>query len=239
MIKAVIFDFIGTLAAVEGYSHEKSVEKMYQSLTDDGVNVNFESFVKVYEETHQKYSVIRYKELVEINTVVWLSETLNKLGFSYSPKDSVVKKAVDRFYENYLDALKARPHARTIIKRLSGDHTLGLVSNFTHAPVIHAGLKKLGLNQFFKAILVSAEVGWRKPNSKIFEEALKRLGVKANEAIFIGDNPIDDIQGAKSVGMKTVFVPSLFSSLDDAQKAQYKPDIIINELSQILKVKFP
>jgi putative hydrolase of the HAD superfamily len=236
MVRAVIFDFIGTLSIVEGYEYDESVQRMYRSLRESGVCVDFDSFSEVFEEVHQKYAIVRYEKLVEVNTVVWLCETLTRLGFQCEVKDEVVKRAVDSFYENYLDSLKARVDAKQTVKTLAAKYTLGLVSNFTHAPVIYAGLRKIGLNQFFNAILVSAEVGWRKPHSKIFEEALKRLVVKAEEAIFVGDNPIDDIQGAKNIGMKAIFIPSQFSSLEDIQKAPCQPDSIIRELRELLEV---
>jgi len=58
------------------------------------------------------------------------------------------------------------------------DYKLGIISNFTYAPVIYAGVRKVGINNFFNIILVSDAVGWRKPHAKIFEEALKRLDVR-------------------------------------------------------------
>ncbi|MEM3011015.1 MAG: HAD-IA family hydrolase, partial [Candidatus Bathyarchaeia archaeon] len=83
---------------------------------------------------------------------------------------------------------------------------------------------------------ISAEVGWRKPHPKIFQEALRRLGAKAEETVFVGDNPIDDVQGAKNVGMKAIFIPSQFSSLEDSQKASCKPDAIIRQLYELINV---
>lgn len=236
MIKAVIFDFIGTLTTVEGYEYAQSLHRMHQSLKEDGISIAFKSFAKVFEEVHEKYWAIRYEKLVEVNTAVWLSETLTRLGFQRNQEDKIVRRAVDSFYENYLAALKARQDAKQTIKKLKAKYTIGLISNFTHAPVIYSGLKKLGLNQFFKAIMISAEVGWRKPHSKIFQEALRRLEVKAEETVFVGDNPIDDIQGAKNVGMKAIFIPSQFSSCEDAQKASCRPDAIIKKLRELIEV---
>ncbi len=61
-------------------------------------------------------------------------------------------------------------------------------------------------------MVVSEENGWRKPSSHIFQEALKKLQVTADEAVYIGDSPIEDIKGAKEAGLKTVFVPSQFNT---------------------------
>jgi putative hydrolase of the HAD superfamily len=99
--------------------------------------------------------------------------------------------------------------------------------------VIYAGVKKLGINQFFNAILVSEELGWRKPHTKIFEETLRKLGVTAEKTVYVGDSPLEDIKGAKAIGMKTVFVPSQFYSLENLHESQQKPDIIVKDTKEL------
>ena len=237
VIEAVIFDFIGTLATVEGYAYEPSVKKMYESLRDVGFNMDYEHFTQAYERAHQKYRAIRYQELVEVTNVVWLSEALNSLGFATSPVEENVKEAINVFFKDYIQSLKRRNCAiRTLKTLLKGRYALGLISNFTYAPVIYAGLRKLNLSRYFNAILVSEDVGWRKPHPRIFKEALKRLDKKAVQTVFVGDSLVEDIQGAKKVGMKTVFVSSQFFTVEDIQKAIQQPDIILNELCKLPEI---
>jgi len=235
-IKAVVFDFIGTLAVVQKYSNEVCVEKMYKSLINDGFEVDYKHFREVYGAVHHKYSLLRYEKLREVTNAVWLSETLNQLGFATKPGNEAVKKAINVYFEDYLRALKPRPCALRTLKTLSNTYSLGLVSNFTYARVIHAGLRKLRLNPYFDVMLVSQDVGWRKPHPQIFEEALKRLKRGAIETVFVGDSPIEDIQGAKSVGMKAVFIPSQFFTIEDAKKASQQPDIILNDLCELPRI---
>lgn len=235
-IKAVVFDFIGTLAVVEEYSNEVCVEKMYESLVNDGFEVDYERFREVYGGVHRKYWLLRYEKLREVTNAVWLSETLNQLGFATKPEDEAMKKAINVYFEDYLRALKPRPCALRTLRTLSNTYSLGLVSNFTYAPIIHAGLRKLRLNPYFDVMLVSQDVGWRKPHPQIFEEALKRLKRGAKETVFVGDSPIEDIQGAKNVGMKAVFIPSQFFTVEDAEKSSPKSDIILNSLCELPRV---
>ena len=232
-IEAVVFDFIGTLAVVQEYSYEGFVEKMYESLVDDHFEMDYERFREVYGGVHRKYRLLRYEKLREVTNAVWLSETLNRLGFATKPGDEAVKKAVNVYFEGYLRSLKPRSCALRTLKTLSDTYSLGLVSNFTYAPVIHAGLRRLRLNPYFDAILVSQDVGWRKPHPKIFEEALKRLKRGAKQAVFVGDNPIEDIRGAKNVGMKAIFIPSQFFTVEDAEKSSPKSDIVLNSLCEL------
>jgi len=233
--KAVIFDFIGTLTNVKNYSMEDSKKKLCKAIAEAGFNVSEDCFLEAYSEAHEKYRIIRYQELVEVTNAIWVSEALNKLGSKTTPEDARVRKAVNVFFEDYLDSLELRSCAEKLLVTISADYKTGLISNFTYAPVIYAGIRKLGINKFFNAILVSEDVGWRKPHRRIFEEALRRLGVKADETVYVGDSPLEDIKGAKALGMRTVFVPSQFYSLEDLHESQQKPDLTVQDVCVLCK----
>ena len=241
-IKAVIFDFIGTLTNLRGYNLEASraVSKMklHMAIGKAGFTVDPKGFSKAYTQAYEKYRIIRYQKLTEVTNAVWISEAINNLGYKTTPDDPQVKTAVNISFEDYLNSIELRPCTKRILKMISADYKIGLVSNFTYAPVIYAGLRKLDINQFFNAILVSHEVGWRKPHPNIFNEALKRLRVSVQETVYVGDSPLEDIKGAKATGMKTIFVPSQFYALKNLHESQQKPDMItenICELSKTLK----
>lgn len=237
-IKAVIFDFIGTLTKIKNYSLENSKMKLYKSIVDAGFEIEAGSFSEAYSQTHEDYRIIRYRKLVEVTNAVWISEALNTLGFKTTPDDSHIKTAINIFFEDYLNSLELRRCAKDMLKKTSTDYKLGLVSNFTYAPVIYAGLRKLNINQFFNAVLVSDAVGWRKPHSNIFNEALRRLKVSASETVYVGDSPLEDVKGAKATGMKTVFVSSQFYTLKNLHESQQKPDVIVKNLCELCK-QFP
>ncbi len=115
------------------------------------------------------------------------------------------------------------------------EYKLGLISNFTYAPVIYAGVKRLGISKFFNTVTVSDAVGWRKPHVKIFETALKKLDVHAGETVYVGDCPEEDIRGARAMGMKTIFVPSQFYSYENLVKSREKPDFIVESTCELCK----
>jgi len=237
-VRAFIFDFIGTLASVKNYGLEASKLKLYEAVLKAGFDVGVRDFLEAYSRAHEKYRVIRYQELVEVTNAVWISEALNCLGFRADPEDTRVKVAVNVFFEDFLNSLQLNACANKMLMETSMRYKLGLISNFTYAPVIYAGLRKLGINQFLNAVLVSENVGWRKPNKKIFEEALRRLEVKAAETVYVGDCPLEDIKGAADVGMRTIFVPSQFYSLENLYENKQKPDLIVKEICE-LREKFP
>jgi len=234
-VKAVIFDFIGTLASVGNYNLELSKLKLYKTIRQMDFNVDAKSFLEAYTKAHEKYRLLRYGKLVEVTNAVWISEALNYLGFETTPEDSRIKAAVNVFFEDYLGSLKLRSGVKRLLKWACVECKLGLISNFTYAPVIYAGIKRLGISKFFNAVVVSDAVGWRKPHKKIFEEALKKLDMQAEETVYIGDCPEEDIKGAKSIGMKTVFVPSQFYSYENLVESREKPDFIVKDICELCK----
>lgn len=234
-IKAVIFDFIGTLTNMREYSLEASEMKLYRAIKNSDINVDAGRFIEAYNQAQEKYRAIRYQKLVEVTNAVWVSEALSSLGYETTPEDPRIKAAVNVFFEDYLNSLVLRPCSNKFLKNLSNRYKMGLISNFTYSPVIYAGLRKLEIGKFFNTIQVSEAIGWRKPHPKIFNQALSRLRVSAHETIYVGDNPLEDIRGAQAVGMKTIFVSSQFNSLESLLESQQEPDLIVESICELYR----
>lgn len=73
-------------------------------------------------------------------------------------------------------------------------------------------IKALGLETFFDTIVTSGELSVKKPDPYIFNVALEKLGAKAEESVFIGDNLKADMEPAKKLGMNTVWVSADINS---------------------------
>jgi putative hydrolase of the HAD superfamily len=232
-VKAVITDYIGTLTNARCYTMEASMTKLHRALVEAGFETEKEDFLSAYAKAHEKYRVIRYGELREVTNAVWVSETLRSLGFQVSVEDPKMNAALDVFFQDYIDSLELRPCAEKLLKKTAKTCKLGLISNFTYAPVVYDSLRKLGISQYFNATVVSGDNGWRKPHKKIFTDTLKQLKVKADEAVFIGDSPLEDIKGAADAGMKTVFVKSQFYGEGDLEASCQKPDVVAADLQEI------
>jgi putative hydrolase of the HAD superfamily len=231
----VITDYIGTLVNAHYYSMDASRRTLHKALTDAGFKTELAEFLEAYTQAHEKYRVVRYGQFREVTNAGWVCEALNNLGCAVSLEDSRIKAALNVFFQHYVDSLELRPYAKKLLRRIKERCKLGLVSNFTYAPVVYTSLRKLRINQFFDAVVVSDENGWRKPHARIFQDTIERLQVKAEEAVFIGDSPLEDIKGAKETAMKTVFVTSQFYSLKDLQDSREKPDFVAEDLHQIYK----
>jgi HAD superfamily hydrolase (TIGR01549 family) len=92
------------------------------------------------------------------------------------------------------------PDVHEGIEKLKEDYVVGIVSN-TH----NLEIKKLDFS-FADLVILSSEVGLVKPDKRIFDLACKELGVKPEECVFVGDNPVMDFEGSKNAGMKPVLI---------------------------------
>jgi HAD superfamily hydrolase (TIGR01549 family) len=92
-------------------------------------------------------------------------------------------------------------HHRPLLERLARDHRLAVVSNFDYTPTALTILEAGGVRELFAAVVVSDEVGWRKPRADIFEVALRRTGAERRGTLFVGDRADIDVAGALGVGM--------------------------------------
>jgi HAD superfamily hydrolase (TIGR01509 family) len=98
---------------------------------------------------------------------------------------------------------------------------MGLVSNITLLPdLLRVDLEALGLARFLSAMAFSSEVGWRKPDHRIFQWVLDRLDASPAEAVFVGDRLRDDIAGARAVGMRTVLTRQFRDELAGPERAE-------------------
>jgi putative hydrolase of the HAD superfamily len=231
--KAVIFDYIGTLVNCRNYTMDASKQRLYNALVAEGFTFSERTFLGAYNLSHEKYRKVRYEELREVTNAVWVAEALCHLGFEVNADDARVKAALNGFFQDFIDTLTLREDARKLVKHAREQCKVALISNFTYAPVIYKSLRKVGLSGFFNVVVVSEEVGWRKPSFQIFEYALNKLQIQAHEAIYIGDSPNEDIKGAKQAGLKTIFVPSQFNTLEDLLESKLEPDYIANDLTTI------
>jgi putative hydrolase of the HAD superfamily len=82
---------------------------------------------------------------------------------------------------------------------------MGLITNGTVRSQTQK-LDLLGLRSYFRTVVVSEAVGVEKPHAAIFQHALDGLGLRADQAWFVGDHPENDILGAWRVGLRTVWL---------------------------------
>jgi putative hydrolase of the HAD superfamily len=92
--------------------------------------------------------------------------------------------------------------ALAVLQRLARHYTLGALTNG------NADIYKTDAGEYFDFAFLAEDIGASKPHPDMFHAALERAGIAAENIIHVGDNPEHDIQGARDVGMRTVWMNS-------------------------------
>jgi putative hydrolase of the HAD superfamily len=96
-----------------------------------------------------------------------------------------------------------------------------------------AKLSRAGLASLFtdEQLFVSGEVGAAKPDRRIFQLALERTGLAADRVLFVGDDPVRDIGGARAAGLRTCWVAH-----DRSFPASVPPpDLVVRRLEELFE----
>ena len=206
--KAVLFDMFDTLMMIEKDHafYSPSLKRAYDFLAAHGVAVEFGVFEKAYIEARDALYAVADAKLEEPHFNVRIAHALGKLGYQQDVSSKLVAGATNAFCEGFMDYVRIDKHAKAVLGKLLGRFKLGVVSNFAIPECVVKLLDREGLAGFFDVVVVSGAVNARKPNPEIFTKALEALGVAAEETVFVGDTVDADIEGPKSMGMKTVFI---------------------------------
>ncbi len=97
------------------------------------------------------------------------------------------------------------PDAGGVLASLSARVPLVLVSNFDHPPAAREALHDAGLASYFTEVVISGEVGCKKPDPEIFRGPLERLRLAPDEVVHVGDAD-EDLRGARAAGLHPVLV---------------------------------
>lgn len=231
-VKAVLFDLFDTLLLLESDKvyYPPSLRRLCEFLVKNGVTVPFEDFRRVYFEVREKFYSESRKSLEEPHFNVRVSQTLQRLGYSFDVSDPIVVGATMAFANEFMRYVSLDTDALAVLQKLHGKYKLGLISNFAIPECGWKLLEKFGLKEFFDIVIISGEINRRKPSPEIFNKALKALDVEASRAIFVGDMLDLDVMGPRNVGMKTVLIKRRHLE----ENAYVKPDRIITRLRELL-----
>ncbi|GAP12568.1 haloacid dehalogenase superfamily, subfamily IA, variant 1 [Longilinea arvoryzae] len=139
---------------------------------------------------------------------------------------------------SHIDTMKYMridPAAGKVLRALTNlNFKLGIISNMMlPGALLERLLQSEGLRGLFGPVIVSSETGYLKPHPRIFEYALDAGGWKPEEALFVGDTYKQDVVGARSVGMRVIWLNS--RNEPTTQAGQNPPDAIIHSLEELLE----
>jgi len=205
-IRAVGFDLFNTLITVEPQALDEAVTRLTAHLRQSGLPVEHEAFTRDHRRAALQFVEATRRDGRETHNRFWISAALAQQGFDVAPADSRIAGAVEAYFSAFLDLCHLIPGTREMLENLRERYRLGLLSNFTHGPAARSIMELLGLTAFFEVLLISGEVGYRKPHPLVFNRLAQELGARGDETLYIGDDPLADIDGAGNAGLRPVWM---------------------------------
>ncbi len=229
MIKAVFFDLYYTLVRYDPTREQQQIA----ILKEHGLETDITTMCAAlhiadmffYQENarsaiykrpeHEKLAFFEEYEVIVLEEAGF-DDVPEETAFAIIQKLHQAKKKLV-FYDDVLPAFDELRHK---------DIKLGLITN---AEQNQAPFEELGLYDHLDYIITSPDEGLGKPAPHIFWAALRKAGVKASEAIHVGDQYDIDIVGAQGVGIKALLLDrnNILEEIDDCPK--------INSLIEIVK----
>lgn len=139
---------------------------------------------------------------------------------------------MDFYKTEYVKSAVLMNRAREVITHTRMKYKTGLITNGKNS-IQYGKIDQLVIRNEFDLIIVSEEAGIKKPDPRIFEMALDKLLLKPEECIYIGDHPVNDIEGAAKIGMKTIWI-KVNQPWNDRILA--KPLYSIDHISELLEL---
>jgi putative hydrolase of the HAD superfamily len=213
MIHGVIFDLGSTLIYSE-HDHVWSAilprnrADLLAHLQSAGYTLDGPEFLSRLTAKYVAFDQQRQTDWVEY-TMSWiLTSTLEELG-APPPSTEILEGALQAYYASGESSWQPMPGLHETLRALTGQSfRLAIISNAADAGNVHRLIDRASLRPYFDPIIVSATVGVRKPNPKIFELVLSSWGLRPEECLMVGDTLGADILGAQMAGLHNVWLTS-------------------------------
>ncbi|MBA4384372.1 MAG: hypothetical protein C0410_06525 [Anaerolinea sp.] len=239
-LSVILFDLGFTLINFEGDFHQ-AMKESYLALADSliasGCQIDRQAFADKFYEVISQYYRNRAVDLIERPVEENLLKTLHYFSVD-DLKEPILQEAVKAMY-CYTEAWwKLEPDTHDTLTTLHNKgYRLGLISNASNTPDLNRLIDNHQLRQYFEIVVISAEEGIRKPDPRIFSKTLKKLGVKPENAIMVGDTLPADVLGAQNSGVKSVWITRRANRPENNDVLEsIQPDYAISDLSSLVSL---
>ncbi len=201
--KALFFDLDDTLWAYT-QNAEETFREVYDLHQLGRYFISFEHFHSLYLEKNKEMWNAYGRGMIDRTTLDGerFRYPLERVGVYDA---DLVQSYSTSFFERIVQQKRLMPGAMAVLEKLYPHYPLYIISN-GFSDLQSKKMEAAGIHSFFEELILSDVVGYNKPHSKIFLEALKTAQVSPKEALMIGDNWNADICGAKQVGIDQVYL---------------------------------
>jgi len=200
--QAVLFDLDGTL-----FDRDTSFQEL--------VKAQYRAFAPALRAIPRDVFVQRVVELDE-HGYVEKALVYRAVVSEFALPVPLAESLLAHFQDTYASFSRCFPEVPAALANLGGRGVkLGIITNGS-TRMQEDKIRALGISEFFDTVLISEREGFRKPDRRIFDLALDRLSVGAEEAWYVGDHPVADIRGACDAGLTAVWRRTCYWQTPDA-----------------------
>lgn len=195
MIRAIFFDLFFTL-----------ITPAYDETNNEYSLLNMP--MEEWEEYAEEASLYTERALGHVeNEMEIIEKIVGKIPFEISKeqKEELLRLREERMKKSLTEVPDSILNTLASIKSMG--IKIGLISNADF--IDRKYWNESVLRPFFDDAVFSCDVGFLKPDASIYTLAMERLGVSPSESIFVGDGGSNELEGARRVGMKTIFTEAL------------------------------
>jgi len=222
----VFFDLGGTLLDEEPFI-SLVFKEIYKVLAEYDIKVHMDD---IYEKVEELVFTRRYGDHFFTDIIENLCSDLVR---DKEITLSIIGHYKSRIANQYLEKVRPYPGVEKILEKMSRRYKLGIIANQS-SRVKEYLEDKWKLSPYFDLIVISENVGYRKPNINIFLHALGEANSSPNTAFMIGDRLDCDIKPAKILGMGTIRVKQGIFSFQEPTTPMEIPDFEISHLNDLL-----
>lgn len=218
MIKAAIFDLDETLL-----NRNKAIEQIFLMILD-----------KCYEDVKNTVKNEMLNKFKEYDKESYGHNDKTKVFESFfdefPPKYRLSRNDIQDFWNNnFPRCFTINPNTINIVNTLKMQVKVAIITNGSTQRQ-KGKIINTNLNSCFEIIIISEEVGFSKPDKRIFELALDKLNVKPEDALFIGDDLEKDIGGCQNANIKGIW----FNPHNNKNDTDIKPYAEVNSFDGLL-----
>ena len=205
MPEGFLFDLFGTLLVYGDMTAawEDWLTALHRSLAGQGIRVSRAAFAAACE------GIMSWPEPPGAGAGLTIYERrLFQLGGKLDTQlDAVaLRHAAEASISAWQTHVALDPDAIPVLRALcQRGRLLGLVSNYDHPPHVHQLLRELELGDYFDPIVVSGDVGLKKPDPGILRYAMERMGLTSDQVAYVGDSE-EDIQASLGAGVTPILI---------------------------------